>query len=133
VARLSLDEDLGGFASRLQELGHDVVSALQPGRRGRTDAWHFRSALDDRRAILTWNRGDFEYWHRLWTALQTFGIATTSHAGILAAAPSGSFVPADWIPVVHARLGSEEPLEGRMWIWVASAGEWRAHKARPEV
>ena len=132
MASIYLDEHLDGFGERLRSLGHDVTSAAEQGRRGKSDAWHFREALEQRRTILTWDKGDFEYLHRLWTALTTLGVADPWHSGILAAAPTAEFIPADWIPIVDTKLREDDPLLGRMLIWVGSKREWFEDRSKPE-
>ena len=131
MARLYLDEHLGGFRAQLAALSHDVVSAAEHGRRGKPDAWHFREALEQQRVILTWDKGDFEYVHRLWTALMLLGVVSTSHAGILAAAPTAEFIPVEWIPLVDAKLSEPDPLPGRMLIWVATKLDWVEDRSKP--
>jgi hypothetical protein len=132
MVRLYLDEHLGGFAQSLRAFDHDVVTAADEGRQGRTDAWHFREALGERRLILTWNKRDFEYLHRLWTALRTLRVVPGEHPGILTVAASKEFVPSEWIPVAQEKLSTGGPFEGRMWIWVASKRDWDEDAWRPE-
>jgi hypothetical protein len=132
MVKLYLDEHLSGFAQRLRSFGHDVVTGADEGRQGRTDAWHFRQALDEGRLILTWDRQDFEYLHRLWTALRTLGVVSGEHPGILTAAASREFVPAEWISVAEEKLSTEGPFEGRMWTWVASKRDWVPDSWHPE-
>ncbi len=133
MARLYLDEDLGGFAGELRMAGHDVLSVGSDAqRRAKPDAWHFREALTDRRILSTWNRHDFEYLHRLWTTLHIMEIAPVAHAGILTAAPTKDFRPMDWLPSVRERLASPEPMDGRLLRWVQRDREWREVEPRPE-
>jgi len=133
MARLYLDEDLAGFAKELQEAGHDVLSVgSDTRRRGQSDAWHFREALTSRRILLTWNRHDFEYLHRLWTTLHIMKIVPAAHAGILTAAPTKGFRPMDWLPSVRGKLTSSEPMDGRLLRWVERDREWREAEPRPE-
>ena len=97
MARVYLDEHLGGFIEEFRRREHDVIAATEEGRRGRTDTWHFREALEDQRIILTWDKRDFEYLHRLWTTLRIMGVVTTGHPGILTKEAPRSFREADWI------------------------------------
>ncbi len=130
--RVYLDEQLGNFLGELRDQGHDVLYAGESGRSGRSDAWHFREAVEDDRAIITFNRRDFEYLHTLWTALRTMRVVESMHAGILTAGPTGEFKPVDWLPFVMAKLGETSPLNGRLFRYVASTNEWHEDAARPE-
>lgn len=132
MARLYLDEHLGHLRLALKEFGHDVVSATDDDKRGRTDAWHFSQAVDENRTILTWNRGDYEYLHRLWTTLQTLGLVSKGHAGILTRAAPRTYQSNEWLPVASERLASGEPLGGRMLIWHPRTSTWEEDKWRPE-
>ncbi len=134
MARLYLDEDLGGFATALREQGHDVLSVVaEADRRGKTDAWHFNEAIAQARILLTWNKDHFQYLHRLWTALNTLNVVGAKHSGIVTAdGRRGAILPADWIPVLRDKLASADPLEGRMWIWISSQRKWIEDEFRPE-
>lgn len=130
MARLYLDEHMRNFVPLLRDAGHDVLFAVDHGGQRRTDAWHFREALIDQRIVATFDRGDFEYLHRLWTTLQTLGIVATGHAGILAAARV--VTPAEWLPALQERLESPEVLAGRMFAWHPDSGKWYEDAWRPE-
>lgn len=130
MARLYLDEMLGGFVDELRSLGHDVVAATEKGRDGRADAWHFREAMREGRILLTWDWGDFEYIHKLWITLHTLGIVPRVHGGILTAKGPAR---ADWISIVHAKLEADDQLAGRMLSWITSRREWDEAKTRPEL
>ena len=131
MVRLYIDEQLGDFVLPLTAQGHDVVFAGDVGRAGRTDTWHFREAIDLQRVILTFNRRDFEYLHKLWTSLHILKVIETRHAGILTAAPTKAFKPRDWLPIVQERLSGEIPA-GRLYRWLPGGGEWREDDDRPE-
>lgn len=132
MRRVYLDEQLGNFTEELKRHGHDVVFGGEDARSGRSDAWHFREAIAGRRTIITFNRRDFEYLHTLWTTLRTMNVVDTMHAGVLTAGPNAEFQPVDWLPLVIARLDNEEPLDGRLFRYVAGIGEWREDAAHPE-
>lgn len=132
MALLYVDEQLGDFVSPLTDAGHDVIFAGDVGRGGRTDTWHFREAIDTQRVLLTFNRRDFEYLHKLWTTLHVLGVITTRHAGILTSAPTKTFKPRDWLPVVIDRLSSAAVPRGRLYRWLPRSAEWREDDARPE-
>ena len=133
MARLYLDENLGGFSQQFRDAGHDVVTADDPGRKGRTDAWHFREAIADQRIILTWDRPDFEYLHRLWTSLQIMGVVSRTHPGILTKKGPRSFREEDWIKLVLERLQTPGDFDGRMFVWQHSNAKWVEHQWRPEA
>jgi uncharacterized protein YbjT (DUF2867 family) len=60
--KLLLDEQISGkVAARLRERGHDVVAATDdPSLRGLSDPDLFEVAQEQARAVLTYNRVDFE-------------------------------------------------------------------------
>ena len=133
VARVYLDEDIGAFEQPLVAAGHDVISVdRDESRRGRSDAWHFREAVKERRLLVVWNRGDYEYLHRLWTTLHTLGVVDTPHAGVLTAAPSGAVNPHEWLAPLIAKLDAAEGWAGRLLRWLPSVADWREDKTRPE-
>ena len=132
MARLYLDEHLGHLRSALEQSGHDVISATDHDRRGRTDAWHSRQAVIENRIILTWNRGDYGYLHQLWTTLRTLGLVPESHAGVLTRAAPRTYQSSEWLLVAAERLASGERLEGRMLIWHPGTSTWEEDKWRPE-
>jgi hypothetical protein len=60
--KLLLDEHISGrVARRLRDLGHDVVAVAElPTMHGRRDAAVFEWAQGEGRAVVTYDRGDFE-------------------------------------------------------------------------
>lgn len=69
--RLLLDEQISGkVADRLQAMGHDAIAvAAHPGWCGRPDGEIFEIAQARRRAVVTYDRGDFEAIVREYAAL----------------------------------------------------------------
>lgn len=128
MARVYLDEMLGGFARPLSESGHDVVAATDEMRRRQPDAWHFRQALNERRVLLTHDRGDFEYLHSLWTALHILRVVEDQHAGILSVKGPDE---AGWLEAVQERLNAGDPIDGQMLTWIAKRREWQEAKSQP--
>lgn len=124
-----VDEQLGNFVSRLEHEGHDVVFAGGEGRAGRTDAWHFREAMILDKVLITYNRGDFQYLHRLWTSVKVLGVVANSHAGVLTCATEKDYTPADWLPAVIGRLKTEVP-KGYLLRWIPMIRLWRADEVR---
>src|SRR5687767_10146165 len=65
MALLYADEDFDYcVVERLRQLGHDVVTVQEAQRRGGSDSQVLVDATADRRAVLTFNRWDFERLHR---------------------------------------------------------------------
>lgn len=122
MARLYLDEHMGNFVDQLRAIGHDVLFGLEHGGQRRTDAWHFREAVEQDRILLTFDRGDFRWLHRLWTTLHTFHLVEKAHAGILAA--TRVVTPQDWLPELEPRLADPSSLVGRMFAWHPDTGSW---------
>lgn len=60
--KLLLDEQISGMvAERLRKQGHDVVATTaDPSLRGLSDPDLFEVAQEQRRALVTYNRADFE-------------------------------------------------------------------------
>lgn len=60
--KLLLDEQISGkVAERLRDRGHDVAAATDdPSLRGLTDPDLFEAAQQQGRAVVTYNRADFE-------------------------------------------------------------------------
>jgi hypothetical protein len=127
-----VDEQLGHFAVPLAAAGHDVVFAGDAGRAGRTDAWHFRQALEQQRVLITFNRRDFEYLHKLWTTLVILGSAHADHSGVVTSTPTKTFTPAEWLPVVLDRLRTGDIRPGHLLRWISATNEWREDDTRPE-
>ncbi len=132
MTRVYVDENLSGdFVSALKALGHDVVDASDSGA-GRTDSWQFRTALVDQRVIITLDRRDFLYFHRLWTTLHQLGVVREAHPGILVAIQSSSFSLNMWADAVNERLQRGDDLSGHLFRWHSARGEWLEDAWRPE-
>jgi hypothetical protein len=132
--KVYLDEDVGGFTQHLAAAGHDVLSVVASSeRRGRTDAWHFMQALRDRRLLVTWNRPDFEYLHKLWTTLHTLEVVSDPHAGIVTVATAPGFTKEQWLPPLMERLAAAETMLGRLLRWVPGRNDWVEDRTRPEL
>lgn len=132
MARLYLDEHLHALVSPLRNYGHDVVFAVDIGGQGKTDAWHFREALASQRTLLTLDRKDFQYFHRLWTTLRIVGVVETEHAGILRAVQTKGFTYSEWLPVLQDKLVMAQELRGRMYTWHPDECKWYEDSWRPE-
>ncbi|MEX2226396.1 MAG: DUF5615 family PIN-like protein [Dehalococcoidia bacterium] len=132
MARLYIDENVGNFASPLRAQGLDVLSVVEDSnRRSRTDAWHFREAVDQRRILITFNRRDFDYLHKLWTTLHALRLVDEPHPGILTATPARNLTPETWLPNLIDRLGSDV-IPGRLLRWNPGSGKWQTDQRRSE-
>lgn len=131
MARVYVDEQLGNFVTPLQQAGHDVVFAGDTGRSGRTDAWHFREALEQQRVLVTYNRRDFEYLHQLWTSLRTLRVVQASHSGVLTCASEKDYTPTDWLPELVARLRTTV-ARGHLLRWIPMNQVWRVDQTRED-
>lgn len=132
MARLYLDEHLGGFLDEVRNQGHDAIAATEEGRRGRTDSWHFQEALQASRIILTWNKRDFEYLHRLWTTLRILGLVASDHSGILTKEAPRTLSEVDWLAEVMRKLQTSDVLDGRMLVFHQHTRRWEEDKWKPE-
>ncbi|MEX0786590.1 MAG: DUF5615 family PIN-like protein [Dehalococcoidia bacterium] len=131
MARLYLDEQMGNFAAPLRDAGHDVLFSVDHGGQGRTDPWQFREALSSGRVLLTFNRGHFQYIHRLWTTLQTLQLVEQAHPGVLAS--TRVVAPAEWLPALADELNQPEGLTGRIRSWHPDTGQWHDDEWKPEM
>lgn len=78
MASLYADEDFRyPVVERLRGMGHDVLTVQEAGRRGGSDQQVLTDATAARRAVLTYNRWDFERLHR----------QAPNHAGIISCTP----------------------------------------------
>ena len=65
MAALYADEDFDyGVVQRLRQLGHDVLTVQEAGRRCAPDAQVLADASAAGRAVLTFNRDDFKQLHQ---------------------------------------------------------------------
>jgi hypothetical protein len=105
---LYADEDFAfPVVQQLRNLGHDVVTAQEDGRTATPDPYILARAHALGRAVLTYNRRDFERLHRQGHA----------HSGILSVKRDGNF------PALAARI--HVALAG------VSPGRWRLRINRP--
>jgi predicted nuclease of predicted toxin-antitoxin system len=114
--RLLLDEHISGkVADRLRRRGHDVVAAIAvPDLRGTRDAELFEVAQREARAIVTYNRGDFE------TLIREYARAGRPHHGVVIVPPirfpGGEF--SRLTAALSALLGGPD-LGGNFVIWLS--------------
>ena len=129
MARLYVDENSGSLVPPLRAAGHDVMFAGESGT-GRSDAWHFRQAITDRRTIITLD-SDFYDLHGLWTVLMILQVADLGHSGILTAIQDRQFTHDGWSTAIVAKLADEEELHGRILTWHARENVWKAEVRPP--
>lgn len=131
MARAYIDENLGGqFTVYLRDAGHDALFAGDRGK-GRTDTWHFREAMRENRVLLTLDRRDYQYYHRLWTTLNVMQLAEHPHSGILVAIQTREFSQLAWFQALQAKLAEPHQLRGRMLRWHPTQG-WHEDDWKPE-
>lgn len=85
-SRLYLDEDSSQrrLIAALRESGIDVLTAVEVGTSGATDADHLKFAADSGRVIVTANRGDFARLHGEWASIGR------THGGIIIRSRQGT-------------------------------------------
>jgi hypothetical protein len=121
VARLYVDEDLGiDVVQGLRTLGHEVEYSLDLGHAQRRDALHLRYAASQQLILLTGNREDFRYLHRLWSCLADWALLADPHAGILTA--SRRPATADWNNAIDQPVTDTDNLSGQFYTWQVSTG-----------
>jgi predicted nuclease of predicted toxin-antitoxin system len=92
--RFYLDEDVPPAAAIIaRAMGLDVVAATEVGPLPRTDPEHIALAAADKRAVVTYNRNDFQRFTKDCFA------AGRPHAGVLVVVRS---IPRDAAAVAHA-------------------------------
>ncbi len=81
--KLLLDEQISGkVAERLRERGHDVLAVTaDPALRGLSDPDLFEAAQRQKRAVVTYNRADFE------AIIREYAAANREHHGLVIVHP----------------------------------------------
>jgi uncharacterized protein with PIN domain len=85
MIKLYLDEDVHKkIATALRLKGYDVISAHEVQKQSLSDARQLEYAIDDQRAIFTFNTGDFDRLHKecLKSGKQHFGIVLSKQLPI---------------------------------------------------
>ena len=82
--KLLLDEQISGrVAERLRDRGHDVIATTaEPSLRGLSDSDLFEFAQREGRAVVTYNRADFE------AIVREYAEANRQHAGLVIVHPT---------------------------------------------
>ncbi len=124
MVRSYLDENIAvELREILNQLSHDAAHSYDLGNRSISDPEHLLAAAETERILVTYNRRDFEPLHQFWTALNSWGILSQSHAGILA--PLGEISIDIWSGLVHDFVSRRQDLRNQMWVWWRQRGEWR--------
>jgi uncharacterized protein DUF5615 len=117
--KLLLDEQISGkVADRLRDLGHDVIATTaDPSLRGLSDPDLFEVARQQGRALVTYNRPDFE------AVVREYAATNRAHHGLVIVHPMRF---PSW---EFARLASalerllQGPDPGRSFlVWLQAAG-----------
>jgi Domain of unknown function (DUF5615) len=116
--KLLLDEQISGkVAVRMQDGGCDVVAATaEPSLRGRSDPDLFDFAQRDGRAVVTYNRPDFE------TIVREYASANREHHGLVIVHPTR--FPSSELGRLAAALNAflDGPKLGRSFlVWLQEA------------
>ena len=104
MARLYSDEDFVYAVSEgLRALGHDVLTVQDAGNAGiDDDAVQLQIAIEQDRAIVTFNRWDFVWLHR----------QSKNHKGIIACTRDNNIESLTMR--IHTAILANEPLQGKL-------------------
>ena len=114
MALMYLDEDVSvEVGPMLNRRGHDVIHAHDLNNREVPDTEHLLYAARSGRVMVTHNRRDFEELHRMWLALNSWGVMGREHAGILT---TWGQIPAEaWANLVDEFLTLNADTTNRIW------------------
>ena len=103
MARLYSDEDfVKAVSEELRALGHDVLTVQDAGRTGEDDSLVLEFAMQDQRAVVTFNQWDFVRLHR----------QMQGHAGIIVCSRDNEIEALT--ARIHAAILENEPLAGKL-------------------
>ena len=123
MALIYLDEDVSRECGEIMfGHGHNVVRAREIGHHSMPDTDHLRYAAESGRILVTYNRSDYEALHRLWLALNSWGVMARSHSGILTT--WGQIPAVTWANLVNDFLAQNSITENLMWRWRRQQQEW---------
>ena len=115
--KLLLDEMISGdVAARLRDRGHDVIAVVaDKGLKGSSDPAVFALAQEQGRAVVTYNRVDFE------PIVRAHGEANRTHCGLVIV-NSRRFPNDQFTPLVNAlsKLMKGPELQPGFTIWLKS-------------
>lgn len=117
--KLLLDEQIShGVAERLRDRGHDVTAVTEEqSLRGLGDPEVFEVAQAQGRAVVTYNRDDFE------AIVREFAEAEREHCGLIVVHPT-RFPGQDFnrvIEALHALLERRTPPGKSFLLWLSEA------------
>jgi hypothetical protein len=117
--KLLLDEQISGkVAERLRDRGHDVIATTaDPSLRGLSDPDLFEFAQRDGRAVVTYNRADFE------AIVRDYVDSNQQHHGLVIVHPSRfpSWEFGRLTKAIAALAGGPELGQGFL-VWLQEAG-----------
>jgi hypothetical protein len=111
--KLLLDEQISGkVAERLREQGLDVIAATaDPAVRGLSDPDLFAAAQQQQRAVVTYNRADFE------TIVREHAANGQEHRGLVIVHP-GRFPSWEFTRLATALAKQTFPPGGNFIVWL---------------
>lgn len=114
--RLLLDEQISGkVAERLRQRGIDVVAVTdEPALRGLSDPDIFEVARQQKRAVVTYNRTDFE------AIIRDYAAAGREHHGLVIVHP-GRFPGGEFTRLAKALSNQVLPPDGNFVVWLQGA------------
>ncbi len=127
MARLYVDEQLDPILRNLFiQYGHDAIHTYDVGKEGSPDTEQLSFAAQSSRILVTLNREDFEDLHRLWLALNDWGLMARKHAGILTT--WGRIPVEEWAALIHDYVGQAPEMRNRMWEWNRRERTWEPYR-----
>ncbi len=111
--KLLLDEQISGkVADRLHKLGLDVVAAtVDPALRGLSDPDLFAAAQQQGRAVVTYNRSDFD------AIVRDYAAADREHHGLIIVHPI-RFPNSEFARLAKALAAQSLPSGGSFIVWL---------------
>jgi len=127
LARLYIDANLGREVVRLlNRAGHETTYAIDLGYPDERDRFHLKQASAGAMALVTLNRNDFRFLHRLWSSLFDWEVLPVNHAGIVTASREPD--PAVWVAAIDELIRGGIDLPGQLFTWEVETGIWYRDK-----
>ncbi len=123
VVHVYLDEDVPlQLAGLLTAYGAIVHHPSEIGALKAADPIHLQRCAQERWVLITQNRKDLFRLHGLWMTLHYWQIIAQPHSGILTV--FRQILPSEWAPAIRQLLEQHDSLDGLMFAWQDSTGEW---------
>ena len=120
-----LDEDVPRWLGELLTAQGFTAHLLDEiGTRSQSDAVQLRECTVRGWVLITRNRRDFQRLHALWTTLHIWGVLERPHTGVITVYETEPVSAAAWAIAIHDLLRRTPTLQGRMYMWRPSTGEW---------